>query len=287
MTGQRLFGFAVLLSLSTACFPAVNQSLAPQMGPRARIHASFAGGITNRDARARFSVESDAYVMVGHLGGDGFVRILYPSAPTQRAVVQKGQTYTTADVSAVHDALPALYQAHTPRYRHISARLDSYDGAGNGYFFLIASRYPLHFGEIGIGDEFDVIEVPDYYSTYDPRLTIKALADLVSRGSPYTLEFASSFSTFDYSNSFDHRQDCLALSMVSFGSFASPYGYLTDYFFASPSTRSAIGCASQYAYSFFQPRYSYATYTPPSTVTPTIPPRDSTPAPSVRHGSGA
>jgi hypothetical protein len=267
MTGQRLFGFSVVLSLATACVPAMNQSVAPARGPDARIYANFSGGIANRMAQARFSVGSDAYVMVGHLGGDGFVRILYPSTPLHLGTLTKGKTYATADVYAVHDAIPSLYQAVTPRYRHASARLDSYDGAGNGYFFIIASQYPLHFDEIGAGDAFDLIEVPDYYNTYDPRLTIKALGDLVSRGRPYTLKFATSFGTVDYSTFLDQRADCLALSFFTLG--LTSYAYTPYHLFGSRSMRNAFNCASRYA-GFTRPRYAtYTTNVPTTTIVPT------------------
>jgi hypothetical protein len=270
MTGQRLLGFSILLSLATACVPAVNQSLAPQRGPKARIHASFTGGITSRNAQARFTVDDDAYVMVGHLGGDGYVRILYPTSPLEQGLARKGKTYATENVYAAHDAIPALYQARTVRYRHVSARMDSYDGAGNGYFFLIASRYRLHFDEISMGGFFDIIEVPDYYDTYDPRLTIKALGDLVSRGSPYTLEFAGSFGTVDYSNYSDQRWDCLTLSMFHFG--LSGYEYTPYYLFGSRSLRNSLSCGNQFAYGLGRYRYAgYDGFSPSSTVTPTPP----------------
>jgi hypothetical protein len=255
MTGHRVLGFSVALSLATACVPQVDPSLAPQRGPEARIRASFTGGITSRRAQARFTVDDDAYVMVGHLGGDGYVRVLFPNSPFDREAVRKGKTYTTSDVYAASDAIPALYQARTVWYRHVAARLDSYDGAGNGYFFIIASRYPLHFDEISEGGLFDIIEVPNYYETYDPRLTIKALGDLVSRGSPYTLDFASSFGTMDYSTPIDQHMDCLMLSMFPLG--LSGYAYMTPYYlFGSRSFRKTLSCASQYA---ALPYYTYRT----------------------------
>jgi hypothetical protein len=280
MTGQRLLCLSAGLSLATACVPQVNSSLAPQRGPEARIRASFTGGITNRRAQARFTVEDDAYVMVGHLGGDGYVRILFPSSPFDRDAVTKGKTYTTNDVYAASDAIPALYQARTVRYRHLSARLDSYDGGGNGFFFIIASRHPLHFDEISAGGLFDVIEVPNYYDTYDPRLTIKALGDLVTRGSPYTLDFANSFSTVDYSSPFEQQWDCLTLSMFSFG--FSGYAYTPYYPFGSRSFRNTLACASQYAalpYRNYRTLYGFAN-TPVTTITPT--PRTDEPRGTIR-----
>ena len=275
MAYQRLWGVAAGLSLATACVPAANQNaLAPQRGPEARVYASFTGGITNRSAHARFAVQSDAFVMVGHLGGDGYVRILYPSSANERGLVRKGKSYTTRNVPAYQDAIPALYNARTVRYRHVAARLDSYDGAGNGYFFIVASRYPLDFAEISEGGFFDEIEVPDYYDTYDPRLTVKALADLVSGGSPYTLDFASSFASVDYSSSFDQRLDCMTLSIASLG-FASYSLWTQPYYYAfgTGSLRNVFGrngCANPYSYaSYYNPRYYANTYVP--TLSPPLP----------------
>ena len=278
MAGQRLVGVAILLSAATACVPpGVGTQLAPQRGPKARVTANFTGGLTNRSAQARFSVESDAYVMVGHLAGDGFVRILYPSTPQDRGMARKGQTYSTKNVFARYDAIPGLYAARTVRYRHVAARMDSYDGAGNGYFFIVASKYPLNFDEISEGSFFDEIEVPNYFETYDPRLTVKALADLVADGSPYTLDFAGSFSAIDYSTAYDQQHDCLALSTVgldflSFGLASMPYYYA----FGSSSMRSVFGrngCASPFQYaSLWRSRYYTNSYTPTLTPAPRLPP---------------
>jgi hypothetical protein len=269
MTAQRLFGISVLLSLASACTPSVNQhGLAPQRGPKARIHASFTGGISNRFAQARFTVDDNAHVLVGHLGGDGYIQILYPTTPDARALVQKGKTYSTTNVYARNDAIPSLFQARTVQYRHVAARMDSYDGGGNGYFFLIASKYPLYFEEISAGDVFDEIEVPNYYETYDPRLTIKALGDLVSRGRPYTLEFATSFGSVDYSTFYDHRADCRLLSMA-FSTYALTQPYY--YAFGSRRTRSALSCGSYYASGFGRLSNPYYSSTNP-TVAP-LPPQ--------------
>lgn len=277
MAGERLVGVALLLSAATACVQTgVGTQLAPQRGPKARVTANFTGGLTNRSAQARFTVESDAYVMVGHLAGDGFVRILYPSTPQDRALARKGQTYSTKNVFARSDAIPGLYAARTVRYRHVAARMDSYDGAGNGYFFIVASKYPLNFDEISEGSLFDEIEVPDYFDTYDPRLTIKALADLVAGGSPYTLDFASSFSAVDYSTAYDTRHDCLTLSAASLG--FSSFGLASQayyYAFGSSSLRSVFGrngCASPFQYaSLWGGRYYTNSYVPTLTPAPQLP----------------
>lgn len=278
---QRLVGLMLVLSATAACMPPVShEGLAPKRGPKAKIYASYTGGIVSRNAQARFSVESDAYVLVGHLGGDGYIRILHPTNPRERGAIRKGKTFTTNHVYAAHDAIPALFQARYVRYRHLGARMDSYDGAGNGYFFIIASRFPLSFDEISEGSQFDIIEVPNYFDTFDPRLTIRALGDLVSRGSPYTLEFATNFGAVNYASAFDQQLDCafLAASGLSFGTlglWAQPYYYA----FGAFGRRNLLdNCASQYAFAFQRPSYYYSN-NPTTTV---LPPRTQTPGPTIR-----
>ncbi|HET9452635.1 MAG TPA: hypothetical protein VFO66_00020, partial [Gemmatimonadaceae bacterium] len=55
------------------------QPLVPKAGPEANVRVEYEGGVFNRRLSALFSTKRPAYVMVGHLGGDGVVRVLFPN----------------------------------------------------------------------------------------------------------------------------------------------------------------------------------------------------------------
>lgn len=194
MTARFVIGVAIAAALS-GCVPPnaglAPRPLKPEDGPRATIHVNYYGGDFMRQIQTRFRVERGAYVMVGHLGGDGGIRVLYPETPQASGWVAGGRSITLKAQSAMYDVAPRLYSFATAPYRSLSSQLDSYDGRGHGYVFVIASRSPIDFDALANARDFDVLEVNDYASTNDPRYAVRSLADEIATG-PYTLRFATS-----------------------------------------------------------------------------------------------
>jgi hypothetical protein len=272
MTVQHVLSVSAVLCVVTACVPQNQNQIAPKSGPKARIYATYSGGLSSRTAQAHFRSESNAYAMVGHLGGDGYIRILYPKTANDRGAIKGKETYSTSMINAQYDGAPEIFFARQMPYRNVSTRLDSYDGQGFGYFFVVTSRYPLEFASISDGMLFDEIEVPDFYDDNDPRLTIRALADLVSGGNAYTLDFASSFGSHAYASSFaENRFDCAMLAARGFAyALYTPYSYGLF----NRNVYGRAGCRSrQYAYDAYQTwlRRQYAMGYTPGTPTATLP----------------
>ena len=299
MTIQRLIGFPALLCVAASCASlnqAAKEKAAPPPGPKAWLHATYSGGLLNRRVDPVFKVEQDAYVMVAHLGGDGQIEVLYPRNARESGRVPGGKYFRTHSFSAYYDAAPQLYSFAMTHFRSVSAQMDSYDGAGHGFVFLIAGRSPLRFERIsdfGLWDEFEVL---NYRNTSDPRASIKEFADMIAGNQAYTLKYASSFGSTSLSNYADYLFDCAFFSS-SFGysglsswSFpASAWG-----FFASSGRGYFSGCP-QYGYGFRQ--YVFAdgssanrpgftpTYTPtPAPATPQTPTLTLTRPPGRRVG---
>ena len=224
---SRLIAVPLLLGIS-ACASVNRPSsrmLTPANGPRARVYVSYFGGLTARTVHTTFSTDKNAYVIVGRLGGDGRVEILYPETPLSPTLVSGGKTYTARGFSSSYDGAPQLYQYASRAPRSYSARMDSYDGRGNGFVFIIATTYPM-FTDIldDHGVWSDALEVEDYYSAYDPRYSITDLAETLTGGMPYTLDYASSFSSMAYTSYSDAQWDCAA-----FGAAGLAYGSMVNF----------------------------------------------------------
>lgn len=215
MSVQRLIGFPVLLCVAAACATPATSSrtaIAPKQGPKVRIHATYDGGLTNRTVRASFKVDEKAYVMVGHLGGDGRITVLYPENAFESSLVKRDKTYQVRRFAAYYDGVPQLYSFISTAHRNPGARLDSYDGRGNGFVFIIASQYGLALDELAENGFWNEFLVEDYHSSYDPRLAIRDLARRLTLGRPYTIDYADSFGTTALTNYADTQWDCSVLS---------------------------------------------------------------------------
>ena len=205
MTSRLVIGFVFAGAMSGCLPPSVESGpaprpLKPQDGPPASIYVDYYGGSFMRQIQTRFRVERGAYVMVGHLGGDGAIRVLYPETPRASGWVAGGKSITLKPHAAMYDMAPHLYSFATAPYRSLSSQLDSYDGLGHGYVFVIASRSPIDYDALAGGRDFDVLEVYDYETTNDPRFAVRSLADEIVSG-PYTLRFATNASRSSYAMS--------------------------------------------------------------------------------------
>jgi len=190
--------------------------LAPKAGPKGHIRVLYDGGLLRRRATADFSVEKSAYAMVAHLGGDGTIRVLYPESPRSYGWTRSGTTYRTAPFGADYDGFPGYYYLSSTRYRGLAARRDSYDGRGNGFVFLITSNRPLRHSEISEFGLWDEVGVENHQYSHDPRLAVREFAELVARGSEYSVEFANAFTSYGFSTRTDYLMDCAMLSSLYF-----------------------------------------------------------------------
>lgn len=281
MIAQRLVGFSALLCVTASCAslnqPATKKPAPEDAGPKAYISATYTGGLLNRRVDPVFKVEQDAYVMVAHLGGDGQIEVLYPRDPRESGRVPAGKYFRTTQFSAYYDAAPQLYSFAMTHYRSLGARHDSYDGSGNGFVFLIASRFPLLFDRISSYGLWDDFEVDTYRWTADPRSAIGALAQTVSGGAAYTLRYATSYSSMDASSYADYLFDCAFFSFSNFGYFSpvSGFGGLPAgawSYFASSGGGYFSGCPqSGYAYQSFANVFSQQPSFSPGTPGPGTP----------------
>lgn len=238
MSARAIVGSSLLL-VAAACSYAPSaeppRPIKPEDGPKASIRVQFTGANIYRQLEPSFIVDENAFVMVGHLGGDGMIRVLYPTSPSAAASrVEAGKTIRVARADAMYDADPSLFNFATRPYRRMSAEMDSYDGLGHGYVFLIASRYPLNFEPAMDGREFGEMDVADYGDMVDPRLAVRRFADVIA-GGPYTLKFAAAHSTQTYGSSYCGGH--LGYSSFSGGYWGGrrPYrsGYFADHSFGS------------------------------------------------------
>jgi hypothetical protein len=167
------------------------QAIADRDGPRVNVSAeitSFAAG--SRRLRATFHLEDDAYVVVGHLGPDGILRIVFPTDPRDDGFVRGRKSYQTAEFfGGFNDQF--RYRRSTGLSGMGPAFNDSYDG-GTGYVFVIASWRPMRsdrFSSDGRWDSFELAEM-DYLR--DPRPAVYELASLLAgeNREAYTVKFA-------------------------------------------------------------------------------------------------
>jgi len=279
MSAQRVFGFSLLLCMAAACTPqhgtTAPRPLKPEEGPKVSLRVGYSGGLVSRTLSAYFRTEQNAFVVVGHLGGDGVIRVLYPSRPYQAGFVRAKKTNQTRTVSANYDGIPSMFSYTMSPFRSLSALYDSYDGRGHGYVFIVASRLPLASALVSDEGEWDELNVADYSRSYDPRLAIRDFADVITDGAKYTLKFASSFNTSHYDALASRAWDCALLSNLGYFSF-SPFWNSWNSALWGLRSSPANYCGSP-SYRSYTPRYA-TTYVPtfiPTRVTP------GTPAPTL------
>lgn len=270
----RQIGPGLLLCLVAGCAsqqPATGAAPLPR-GPNALIRAQYYGGMLNRQAEAIFKVEENAYVMVGHLGGDGRIDILYPEDGRESGFVRRGKWFRTQQVAAYYDAFPQFYSFSTVRYRSAGAQLDSYDGRGYGFIFLIASKRPLRFDRISEFGLWNDLVADSYDRELDPRIFIKAFADSIAGPWSYTLKFARSMGTVANLSYADYRFDCALLQEYSYLGLVAPYGYYMSLFrpYAYAGYGSGCGSSRSFALASFGPTVTFTpTTTSPPPMTPT------------------
>lgn len=282
MTRQHATAIAVLFCFGTGCATASRYAgnLAPQQGPKASIYATYTGGLFDRNVHAWFKVDRPAYVMVAHLSGEGVIRVLYPESPKHDWITPANTSLRTPGFIAPYDGVPGFFLLASVPVRTPSARLNSYDGLGHAFIFVIASDVPLRFDEVSDGILWDEMEVPRYLRTHDPRLAVREYADMVTGGAPYTLRFADSYTTSALTNYADRQWSCAMLSMMPFYSLfygVSSFGFHEGYSgYCSSRNSPAYGYLDIPTHGWSvatSNRVGYRPAQPPKTDTSVTPPR--------------
>ena len=227
MSFRAAAGFALLV-VTAACAGRTGVStrpINPDNGPNATIRATMSGPAVYRQLEANFRLDEAGYVVVGHLGGDGMVRVVYPSLPGDQQRLAAHTWVRTDPFDAPYDFAPQRYTFASEPIRSSSAAFDSYDGRGHGYIFVVTSYQPLNMEALMDGFEFGELDVQNYGSMFDPRVAVQRIADAVAGRGHYTLKFANSFSTYDYASaSYGPRSSCSpAFSQLFLG-----YDYYMD-----------------------------------------------------------
>ena len=209
--------------------------LATMSDIHARISAHVRNLGTTRSVDAVFTVDQDAYVLVGHLGADGRIKVMYPATPGAPSLVRAGDPIETQPLSVPEDRVVNGYAQQIGRARMVAAIQDSYDGRGIGYVFLIASSQPLNTADLVEGDRWTWLEATDYLTTSDPRIEVREWADQLATpallgmaGAAYTLEFAPAMRTIyaglDSYGDYGYGGSDYAFADCSYGYGVSPYG---------------------------------------------------------------
>ena len=216
MTRISRLGLPLLALAAAACARTPDSQapkpLKPADGPRGSIHVDYSGGLLNRNLHAYFRTEDNSYVLIGHLGGDGRIRVLFPETPDDGGYIRGKRLYRTSSIPAYHDAIPSLFSHRVASMRGTGARYDSYDGRGHGYVFMISSRTPLRYRMLYDYADWAEWEVDEYDRAIDPRYAIRSFADMLAGRAKYTLKFASSGTTTAYTSYASRAWDCSYLS---------------------------------------------------------------------------
>jgi hypothetical protein len=172
------------------------QAIADREGPRVSVSAEITGfAAGSRRLRATFHLEDDAYVVVGHLGPDGILRIVFPTDPRDDGFVRGRKSYQTAEFfGGFNDQF--RYRRSTGLFGANAAFNDSYDG-GTGYVFVIASWRPMRSDRFSTDGRWDSFELADIDYIRDPRPAVYELASLLAgeNREAYTVKFARYLNT--------------------------------------------------------------------------------------------
>jgi hypothetical protein len=230
MTAYKVVALGILAGVS-ACTPLTrnpSRFIKHENGPKGSVHANYSGGLVMRTVNVAFRVEQDAYVMIGHLSGDGVIRVIYPESPQSDEglfnPVTAKRTMATQAFFASYDGAPSLHSFRMNPFRGINAMMDSYDGRGHGYIFMVATHSPMYYERITEDDvDWSEITVRDYDHLTDPRLAIRDFAETVA-GGRYTLEFASSHTSYSVTSYAAMAWDCSLLNQFGYDRLAGFWG---------------------------------------------------------------
>jgi hypothetical protein len=230
------------------------QAVADREGPSVSIRAELDWSGNSRLIRGHFTLDQDAYVVVGQIDPQGVVRFLFPTNPTDDGFVRGEKSYTTNESFAGFESEFNFrqYQAH---YTTSSYAPYSYD-RGVGYMFVIASWRPMHFDQMaGTSNAWDSFEIADDSYLRDPRPAVYELASLLAETNreAYTVKFATYYgTTVDGFGSYGFAGNSAFNSSFCPGS--SAFGFMS-----SPFNRLGFNGINSWGESFFY-RGSYYAY---------------------------
>jgi hypothetical protein len=146
-------------------------------GPGVRIQARVIATSNARMIQPVVTLSDSAYLVVGDIGDDGTLRIIYPSRPGEPNLVRRDERFEAPRFQP-RVVLPFMPTAF------------SLTRTAPGYTFAIASSLPLDLTKLAEGDRWSVFDI--YHSEFmmDPR---PAITDLVSAISPDVGQISISF----------------------------------------------------------------------------------------------
>lgn len=136
-------------------------------GPDVSIRTLVVATHNSRLIQPMVHLDDSAYVVVGDIGDDGTLRIIYPTQPGEAHLVRKGGRFEAPRFQP-RIVLPFMASAFAvPR-------------TASGYAFVIASSQPLQLEKLVEGERWSVFDV--YYDNHvnDPRPAIADLAAAIS-----------------------------------------------------------------------------------------------------------
>jgi hypothetical protein len=136
-------------------------------GPGVRIRAQVVATNETRMIEPVVSLSDSAYLVIGDIGDDGTLRIVYPARPGEPNLIPKGRSFEGPRFQ------PRIVM---PFMQHMMA----VPRTTPGYPFVIASSIPLDLTKLADGERWSVFDV--YYDNHmvDPRPAITDLAASIS-----------------------------------------------------------------------------------------------------------
>jgi hypothetical protein len=133
-------------------------------GPGVRIRAVMT---TSSMIQPEVSLSDSAYLVIGDIGDDGTMRIIYPAHPGDENLVPKGRSFQGPRFQ------PRVEFPFRPTAVSMGRSMP-------GYTFAIASSLPLDLGKLAEGERWSIFDV--YYDNHmsDPRPAITDLAAAIA-----------------------------------------------------------------------------------------------------------
>jgi len=136
-------------------------------GPGVRMRAQVVATNDSRMIEPVVSLSDSAYLVIGDIGDDGTLRIVYPTRPGEENLVRKNGSFEGPRFQ------PRVVLPFMPTALSMSR-------TAPGYTFVIASSLPLDLTKLAEGDRWSLFDV--YYDNHmnDPRPAITDLAAAIS-----------------------------------------------------------------------------------------------------------
>ena len=136
-------------------------------GPGVYIRANVVATNNSRMIEPIVSVSDSAFLVIGDIGDDGSLRIIYPERPGEPNLVRRGRSFEGPRFQ------PRVVLPFMPTSLAVSR-------TAPGYAFVIASSLPLDLTKLADGERWSIFDV--YYDNHmaDPRPAITDLAAAIA-----------------------------------------------------------------------------------------------------------